>query len=68
VACVALHHTASRPAPWWFARLAKLANIRLPAQKVGSPCDTFSQASGNAKHRRRRRSTGLRVKGELRVS
>lgn len=59
--CVALHHTAWRPAPWWFAAFAKVANIFLPTQNVGSPWDTFSQALGNAKQMRRRRSSGLRA-------
>ena len=37
----------------------KLANIFLPTQNVGSPCDTFSQAPGSARHNCRSRFNGL---------
>src|SRR5688572_3324557 len=33
--------------------------MRLCTQKVGSPCETFSQVSGNARLRARRRSSAL---------
>ena len=48
--------TPTCEALWWW--LSKVANMRPPTQKVGSPCETFSPVPGSARQMARSRASG----------